>query len=80
MKKKKFIVSVQETLNRLVAVEAESYDKAVELVNDAWDRGTIVLDADDYVPDSMEVNHYEDNPTEKDLKICKNYIDGRGLE
>lgn len=74
MKKKKFIVSVQETLNRLVCVEANSYDEAVELVNDAWDRGTIVLDADDYVPDSMEINHYEDNPTEKDLKICKNFI------
>lgn len=80
MKKKKFIVSVQETLNRLVAVEAESYDKAVELVNDAWDRGTIVLDAEDYVPDSMEVNCYDENPSESDLSICKNYIDGRGLE
>lgn len=74
MKKKKFILSVQEILNRLVCVEANSYDEAVELVNDAWDRGTIVLDSDDYVPDSMEINHYEDNPTEKDLKICKNFI------
>lgn len=80
MEKKKFIVAVSETLNRLVAVEAESYDKAVELVYDAWDRGTIVLDADDYVTDSMEVDCFDENPLESDLSICKNYIDGRGLE
>lgn len=80
MEKKKFIVSVQETLNRLVAVEAESYDKAVELVNDAWDRGTIVLDKDDSIDDWPEISLYTECPHEYEIDLCKNFINGRGLE
>lgn len=78
MKKKKFIVSVQETLNRLVCVEAESYDEAFELVRNAWRNNDIVLDADDYVDGGTEILLYEDNPTEEDLKICKNFIRNDG--
>lgn len=74
MKKKKFILSVQEILNRLVCVEAESYDEAFDLVRNAWYNNDIVLDADDYVEGGTEIFLYEDNPTEEDLKICKNFI------
>lgn len=78
MKKKKFIVSVQETLNRLVCVEAESYDEALDLAWNAWGNNDIVLDADDYVEGGTEILLYEDNPTEEDLKICKNFVRNDG--
>ena len=78
MKKKKFIVSVQETLNRLVCVEAESSDEALDLAWNAWGNNDIVLNADDYVEGGTEILLYEDNPTEEDLKICKNFIRNDG--
>ena len=78
MKKKKFIVSVQETLNRLVCVEAESSDEALDLAWNAWGNNDIVLNADDYVEGGTEIFLYEDNPTEEDLKICKNFIRNDG--
>lgn len=80
MEKKKFIVSVSETLNRLVAVEAESYDKARELVLEAWEKGTIVLDKDDSIDDWPEISLYTEHPYEYEIDLCKNFIDGRGLE
>jgi len=73
MKKKKFIVSVQEILNRLVCVEAESMDEALDLAYEKWHDGTIVLDADDVVEEA-EVYPYEKCPTKSDLEICKNFI------
>lgn len=75
MEKKKFIFSVQETLNRLVCVEAESYDKARELVLDAYFRGTIVLDKDDSVFAWPEISLYTECPHEYEIDLCKNYID-----
>lgn len=80
MEKMKFIVSVQETLNRLVCVEAETYDKARELVLEAWDKGTIVLDKDDSIDDWPEISLYTECPHEYEIDLCKNFINGRGLE
>ena len=78
MEKKKFIISVQETLNRLVCVDAESYDEAFDLARNAWYNNDIVLDADDYMEGSTEILLYDDNPTEEDLGICKNFIRNDG--
>ena len=43
---KKYEVTITETLKKTVEVEAESYDQAENIVNDAWYRGEHILDAD----------------------------------
>ena len=46
---KKFAVKYQEILSRTFIVEAESYEQAEEkLKTEITDKGTIVLDYDDY--------------------------------
>lgn len=75
MKKKKFIVSVQETLNRLVCVEANSYDEAVDAAYEAWKNSEIVLTEDDFTGD-VEIDYYSDDPTEIEMRCCKDFING----
>lgn len=52
--KKYFYVSVTETLNRVVKVEAESFDEAVDIVEEACNRDDLELDYRDFVDRSME--------------------------
>lgn len=52
--KKYFYVSVTETLNRVVKVEAESFDEAVDIVEEACSRDDLELDYRDFVDRSME--------------------------
>lgn len=44
----KFQINIVETLQRLVEVEAEDKDTALQLAKDKWNQGEIVLDADDF--------------------------------
>lgn len=56
----KFVVSVTETLNRLVCVEADSRDEAMEKAFEAWHEGIIVLDSSDHT-DDVDINIYDDD-------------------
>lgn len=47
--KKTFFVSVTETLNRVVAVEAEDFEEAYALVEEATNSGEVELTAEDFV-------------------------------
>lgn len=51
----KYYVSVTETLNRVVSVDAESESEAKDKVETAYQCCELVLDADDYVEDSAEI-------------------------
>ena len=44
----KYKINIVETLQRLVEVEAEDKDTALQLVKDKWNHAEIVLDADDF--------------------------------
>ena len=55
---KKYYVSVTETLNKVVSVDAESEKEAVQKVQDAYDGCDIILDSDNFSGEKIEV---EDN-------------------
>lgn len=43
-----FDITVIETLSRIVSVDAENYDEALEKVKDMYDRQEIILDSSDF--------------------------------
>ena len=51
----KYHVSVTETLNKVIGVEAENEESAVKLVNDAYYECDIVLDYNDIVDVKVEL-------------------------
>lgn len=44
----KFEVLIKETLERVVEVEAESPEEAIDIINNQWKAGGQVLNADDF--------------------------------
>ena len=52
---KRYYVSVTETLNKVVSVDAESKKDALEQVQKAYDDSVIILDSDNYVGNTVEV-------------------------
>lgn len=53
---KDYIVEVQEVLSRLYIVQAEDSIDARQQVTSVYERGDIMLNAEDYLPDSGIVN------------------------
>lgn len=51
----KYYVSVTETLNKVVSVEAEGEKQAIQLVQDAYDNSDIILDSDNFRGATVEV-------------------------
>ena len=45
----KYTIEVKETLQRLLEVEAENLNEAIEIVSKKYDDGEIILDFNDYV-------------------------------
>lgn len=58
---KKFDIEIKEELALVVTVEAETLGEAIDQVMDMYDKGEIVLDADDFV--GKEVNSIETDKT-----------------
>ena len=62
---KTFYISVTETLNKIVEVHAEDSSEALQIAEDAYYNGEIVLDSEDFVDtdfnDETEetINNYE---------------------
>ena len=54
---KRYYVSVTETLNKVVSVDAESEDEAVSAVNDAYNNCEIVLDSEDFIGEQVQVEY-----------------------
>ena len=68
---KKYKVTITETLEKVVEVEAENYDEAVDIVGDEYRNGEIILCSDDYTDTDFSV---EEIPTENE-KYVKNRND-----
>lgn len=66
---KRYYVSVTETLNKVVSVDAESENEAVQKVQDAYDNSDIVLDSNNFVEEEIELDSnqelYADNEKEQ---------------
>ena len=52
----KYIVQISETLSRMVEIEASNPAKAMQIVEDKYYDGDIVLNADDYVDGSVQID------------------------
>lgn len=67
---KRYYVSVTETLNKIVSVDAESKKDAEEKVREAYRDCDIVLDSDDFAGEIIEVEEddqfYKSNDEEYD--------------
>ena len=46
---KEFEVTITETLQKSVTVEASTREEAQAMVEEMWDKGDVVLDADNFV-------------------------------
>ena len=51
---KRYYVSVTETLNKVVSVDAESEKEAVQKVQDAYNNSEIILDSDNFCGETVE--------------------------
>lgn len=52
---KRYYVSVTEHLNKVVSVDAESENEAVQKVQDAYNNSDIILDADNFSGEVIEI-------------------------
>lgn len=68
---KTFYISVTETLNRVVSVQAEDLDEAIEKVENACNDGTVDLNAEDFV-----VREVEDETKNVEEAISLNIVKG----
>lgn len=66
---KRYYVSVTETLNKIVSVDAESEADALKQVKTAYDDSVIVLDSNNFVNEEIELDSnqefYADNEKEQ---------------
>lgn len=62
---KRYYVSVTETLNKVVSVDAESENEAVQKVYDAYNNSGIILDAENFAGEMIELDddqeHWSDS-------------------
>ena len=50
---KEFDVSINETLEKIVTIKAETQEEAEELIHDQWSQGIHVLNADNFIGESI---------------------------
>ena len=57
----KYYVSVTETLNKVVSVDAESENEAVQKVYDAYNNRGIILDAENFAGEMIELDYDQEH-------------------
>ena len=57
---KRYYVSVTETLNKVVSVDAESKEEAKQKVQDAYDGCDIILDSENFSCERIELGDDQD--------------------
>ena len=74
---KRYYVSVTETLNKVVSVDAESEKEAVQKVQDAYDGCDIVLDSENFSCERIELGDDQDywREVEEDDSAALHHID-----
>lgn len=74
---KRYYVSVTETLNKVVSVDAESEKEAVQKVRDAYDGCDIVLDSENFSCERIELGEDQDywREFEEDDSAALQHID-----
>ena len=74
---KRYYVSVTETLNKVVSVDADSEKEAVQKVQDAYDGCDIILDSENFSCERIELGDDQDywREVEEDDSSALQYID-----
>lgn len=74
---KRYYVSVTETLNKVVSVDAESEKEAVQKVQDAYDGCDIILDSENFSCERIELGNDQDywREVEEDDSSALQHID-----
>lgn len=70
---KRYYVSVTETLNKVVSVDAESEEEAVDMVRNAYDDSVIILDSDDYFGKTVEIESDQQFYTDYEKEYGETY-------
>lgn len=66
---KEFEVTITETLEKTVVVEANSKDDALQIAEDMWKDGDIILDADSFVDVEYSADNGREIEKENKLKV-----------
>ena len=74
---KRYYVSVTETLNKVVSVDAESEKEAVQKVQDAYDGCDIILDSENFSCERIELGDDQEywKEVEEDDSVALQHID-----
>ena len=74
---KRYYVSVTETLNKVVSVDAESEKEAVQKVQDAYDGCDIILDSENFSCERIELGDDQEywREVEEDDSSALQHID-----
>ena len=74
---KRYYVSVIETLNKVVSVDAESKEEAKQKVQDAYDNCDIILDSENFSCERIELGDDQDywREVEEDDSSALQHID-----
>ena len=74
---KRYYVSVTETLNKVVSVDADSEKDAVQKVQDAYDGCDIILDSENFSCERIELGDDQDywREVEEDDSSALQHID-----
>ena len=74
----RYYVSVTETLNKVVSVDAESEKEAVQKVQDAYNGCDIILDSENFSCERIELGDDQDywREVEEDDSSALQHIDG----
>ena len=69
---KEFEVTITETLQKTVSIEAETKEEAKQLVEDMWKDGDIILDADNFTDVEYAANNGKEIEKLNEFDIVNN--------
>lgn len=69
----RYYVSVTETLNKVVSVDAESENEAVQKVQDAYNSSDIILDSDNFCGETIEIEEDQQFYTDYEKEYGETY-------
>lgn len=66
---KEFEVTITETLQKSITVEAATKEEAQAMVEEMWDKGDVVLDADHFVGAEFSCNDGQEIEADKPIEV-----------
>ena len=66
---KEFEVTITETLQKSITVEAATREEAQAMVEEMWDKGDVVLDADHFVSAEFSCNDGQEIEADKPIEV-----------